>query len=213
MKTTDLSPQEALEYRFDGVNISPFEWIVDRQYRCMIPRSMLNYMDQDKWREDYLSLDPEYDKRYANARIPAYITIEHMLNIWDNGLSFRLCNDSESKEIYEVLSLHIRACLLHNQDPFRGDAVNLSVLKKMDDFLSDMFPNFRVSISKEEYRNDDARDVFNRKVGLISKSKLESTGAQQHKSLIGQQEINDNWVNDTIKDDLSDFDFGGEEWH
>lgn len=209
----NLTAQQAYERNWGSGELSPFEVITERTYHALVPRSMLNYMDQDRWREDFITGDRDYDRNLFGARLPAYITIEHMLNIWDNGYAFKLLNEADGQEIYNVVKLHLRCCLLHNQDPFAGEPCNIAVLSKMDEFLGSVFPAIEAQLNKPTFDEHSARDRFNRKMGTLSKAEKSENRVTEHEKIIAEATIGSSWEKSRVDDGLGDFDFGGEEWH
>lgn len=216
MKFLNYTPEQILNTAFGTMNPSPFDIIVDKTYSVYIPRSMLHIMDEERFKNDFIIGDSVYDRNHSTMQIPAYITIEHMLNIWDMGFSFRLAHAQDGREVYEVLTQHIRACLAHNQDPIRGAQVDLITLEKMDNFLGDLFPAFRNTIVKDNNSDNDARQRYNRAIGALSRENHDTLTTKEHKPLIGKDRL----VSDFEKvvdyggfGELDDFsDFGGEKW-
>jgi len=212
LKCYDLPPTEAVDATYHEDFPSPYELITKKLYDGRVPRSMLFIMQPRRYQEDTLTGNAAYDAHLSAKMVPARLTIEHMLNVWDVGESVIVPNEKDRVEIFKILSIHLKCCMIHNGDIFRGQPVNVLTMSKMDDFLDDLFPGASVSITQSFNANDGAAERFNKSVGLMV-NRAEPIAPKERKRIIDDKAAEEMLSDDDGLGDggFSDFEFGGEE--
>lgn len=220
MNILNLSPREALEHHYTKTQRNPIQEIRDTTYAARIYRRHLYILDPERRRQDWVSGDVQYDSRAMESITPAWVTIEHMLAIFDDDGYLSLENPNDKKRIYEIVTLHMKCCLLHNQDPIRGQPVGVYALDIMDRFCAAIFEDAKFELSQQD-GSEDARTRFNKSIGAISskETRMEDgfKGAKRD-TIFSKDEITDDFMTSGLQgqsdngDDDDLFNFGENEW-
>ena len=210
MECYNLPAVEAIDYQYSEDILSPYKAIKKRLFNGMVPRAMLFLMQGRRYDEDTLTGDFKYDMELSTRLVPARLTIEHMLNVYNNGERVVIPREEDRVTIYKILSTHLKCCLMHNGDLYRGNPVSVLTLTIMDDFLDDLYPTAKRSIADDARPTIGAIARFNRAIGVMDNTKERNVKSERKRI------ISDDAIEEMMDEELgdSDFDsaFGGEVW-
>lgn len=219
MDLLTMTPDEALNHHYEQHERSPYDEIRLTTYPAFIRRRDLYLLQPERRKEDWVSGDVAYDKRAMEAIVPAYVTIEHMLAIFDQDGYLRLRDPIDKNRIYRILTLHLKCCRIHNFDPIRGAAVELYALDLMDRFCDSVFEGGRHEILVQgKQQTEDARTRFNREMGLMSNKRVEHDESYlnaKRQAIFSKEEMTDDFMTTGTSAAMGDddlFEFGDNEW-
>lgn len=213
----NVSPAELLDTCIDRETLTPYQEITRTTWRVVIQRKNQHLMDRERHLRDRVVGDVNYDRQAMNARTNAWITIEHMLNIFHQDDYLRIVNEADLKRIYQICTIHLKCCRLHNQDSMRGNPVGMLTLELMDRFLNSVFSEAKYELAKVN-DTDDARTRYNKQIGAIgTRDNNRDVSGVQRTGIFTEDDYNGDSFSQGLDDGLGDaggelFDFGDDKW-
>lgn len=109
-------------------------YIWNNMYMCRVP--FIHTMSADYIRHFGMpatGLD-EYDRGMASELVTRMLTINQMVDFYGQGVTVRLCNPADSKDIYDHISNHLNAWRRQLEDGFHMRNAPLEELQVLDRF-------------------------------------------------------------------------------
>lgn len=208
-----LDPHEALNRTYNpDVEETPLQMIQERTFKSIITREHYYILDPEAMRTDRIVGDPTYDVLAMTAKMQAWVTIEHMLNIYHVGGYQSLCNPADKKVIYEIVTLHLKCCQLHNINVFTGEAVDIVTLSIFDEFLQTIYEDSLYELRHTSGSNSSAADRFEEALGGISNVDDQGGFTGNRNRLFSKETVGDDDIKTKSDSEFYDpFNFGGDD--
>ena len=148
--------------------------IWDRQYMVKLPTIAATSIAFLRNHGTYITGDPDIDRNAHLDTIVTYLNIDRMLEYWREGVSIRLMQPGDSKDIYDAIERHIMAWIEHLQFGLNTADAPIKDLIDLDQFASVVYPHAKSHISEAMLNNILGRKVETR-FGFTMNSFLKPT--------------------------------------
>lgn len=110
----------------------------------------------------YVTGDKKIDRGNVNNWIVTYLTIDRMVDYYQEGVTIALAKQSDAKLIYEAIESHLLAWTDHLQYGMNIGDAPINDLIAMDEFASVVYPHAKRHISKDIINNTMGRRMQSR---------------------------------------------------
>ncbi len=142
-------------------------WFLFNQlFHCRVQRIQTISIDEMKEYGTPTSGDPDFDAQMRNERIDRMLTINAMMDYWDEGITIGVADPADTKKIYELISNHLIAWKHHLSVEVNVRGAPLDDLLKLDAFASTVHKH-----AKFHFTQDYVDSLLGRRIEEIKHSR------------------------------------------
>lgn len=136
--------------------------IWERRYLVKLPSLDATSISFLRNHGTYITGDKKIDRGNANSWITTYLTIDRMVDYYQEGVSIALVKQEDAKLIYEAIESHLLAWSEHLKYGMNTGDAPISDLIAMDEFAGIVYPHAKRHISDEIINNTLGRRLQSR---------------------------------------------------
>lgn len=124
-------------------------WIWKKKFLCSIPNLQSMSVEYLQHFGMPVSGNPEYDRQIASELVQRMLTIAEMIEFFNNGVTVRVCNYKDTKEIYERISDHLNTWKQHLEESWHTKGAPIDDLILMDKFAVSVYKHAKYQFTQE----------------------------------------------------------------
>ena len=130
-----------------------WEWL----YMCTVPVLQSRSIEDIRANGFIMSGDKQLDKELMNDRLRRYMTINHMVEFFEKGVTIGVVHYNDTKEIYETVQSYLAVWYDRLKHGVNIREAPISDLLTLDKFATAVYPHAKPFFTPEILQSDFAR--------------------------------------------------------